>query len=629
MKQSASATRGKTVRPRSGTATSSPSARETFGRWEIAAVGVAVLAFLLRLLFLSSLADTPFWLEHFSDSRLYMQLAADIAGGGIDSVFFMSPLYPYIVAGVAALTGNPELWVRILQALAGAATTWLVFRLGSRTFSRGAGLAAAAVVAAYVPLLYYDGLLLTESLLTLLITAHLFLLLRAFREGMMRDWVFAGVLLGLAVVTRATTVIFLPALVVVWLFLRGEHRPAPSRIAAYAAAILLVLLPTALHNASTGGVFMPVTSSFGFNLYAGNNETATGLYSMPEPVDIANDPNGHHWVERRTGRDMNAAEVSGYWRDRALVWMGQHPGEAAGLLLRKLLLFFHPAEIDQLGLSLRFYTTQFGAIVGIPAVSFSLILVLAAAGIGLALREGRGDWPLLLFLLVFVLSTAVFFVSGRLRLPIMPLLILYAAHAVVSMTAVIRAGKPVVRQLAAFTGMAVAVIVLLVQPDVRQGFEQEHLKLGQSAFNRAAYPEAERWFRRSLDEQVTVDGLVNLGNALAAQQRPEEAAALYRQAIQRDSTDALAWFNFGNLRLQTGSPQYAYGYWKKAVENDPRLAGARRNLGLLLMQAGRFAEAEQQLEAYLALETEAGARQAVARDLERLRAMRQSADPAP
>ncbi|MBR9974348.1 MAG: glycosyltransferase family 39 protein [Bacteroidetes bacterium] len=600
-----------------------------FGHWETAAIAVAVLAFLLRLLFLSSLADTPFWLEHFSDSRLYMQLAADIAAGGIDTVYFMSPLYPYVVAGVAGLTGNPELWVRILQALAGAMTAWLVFRIGAQTFSRGAGLAAAAVVAAYAPLIYYDGLLLTESLLTLLLTAHLLALLQAFRKGRIWDWVFAGVLLGLAVVTRATTVLFLPALVVVWLFLRGEHRPAPSRIAAYAAAALLTLLPTALHNASTGGVFMPVTSSFGFNLYAGNNATATGLYSMPERVDLANDPNGHHWVEKQTGKDLNAAEISAYWRDRALYWMGKHPGEAAGLLLRKLLLFFHPGEIDQLGLSLRFYTTQFGAIIGIPAVSFSLILVLAAAGIGLAMREHRGDWPLQLFLLVFVLSTVVFFVSGRLRLPIMPLLILYAAHAVVTMTAVIRAGQPVVRHMAAFAGMAVAVVVLLVQPDVRQGFEQEHLKLGQSAFNRASYDEAEQWFRRSLEEQETVDGLVNLGNALAAQQRPEEAAALYRQAIRSDSTYALAWFNFGNLRMQTGSPQYAYGYWKKAVEHDPRLAGARRNLGLLLMQAGRYDEAEQQFEAYLRLESQTREREAIQQDLERLRAMRRSADPAP
>ena len=612
--------------------------------WEAAAAATAGVAVLLRVVFLFSLKETPFYLEHFSDSRLYMQLAAQIADGGIDSVFFMSPLYPYLVAAVAAVTGNPEFWVRILQALSGGATVWLVYRIGADVFGRAAGLGAAVLAAVYAPLIFYDGLLLTESLLTLLVTAHLYLLLRALRNGAAWEWGGAGLVLGLAVVTRATTVVFLPALVVVGLFTRGAHRPSPARLGLYAAAAMLALVPTALHNAGAGGVFMPVTSSFGFNLFAGNNASATGLYSMPQNIDLATDPNGHHWVEARTGKEMDAAEVSGYWRDRALAWMGAHPGDAASLLLRKLLLFFHPGGIDQLGLSMDFFTGQYGAVTGLPAAVFPLILLLAAGGMALALREQRGDWPLLLFFGVFVITTAVFFVSERLRLPVMPLMMLYATYGVVHVVTYLRSrgshrsatvqtapgaapgdGAPFGGSApfgggALFGGVAVAAVVLLLQPDVRQGFELEYLKLGQSAFGRAQYQEAERWFRQSLDEQETVDGLVNLGNAVAAQQRPEEAAALYRRAIGRDSTHALAWFNFGNLRMQTGSPQYAYGYWKKAVEHDPRLAGARRNLGLLLMQAGRLPEAQDQLEAYLALETDAGRRAEIARDVERLRA---------
>jgi tetratricopeptide (TPR) repeat protein len=154
---------------------------------------------------------------------------------------------------------------------------------------------------------------------------------------------------------------------------------------------------------------------------------------------------------------------------------------------------------------------------------------------------------------------------------------------------------------------------------VQQVFEQEYIKLGEAAFQRDAYDEAEQLFRKSLEERETVDGLVNLGNSLAAQGRSDEAAEQYREAIRQDSTFALAWFNYGNLHMQSGKPQYAYGLWKRAIELDPRMPEARRNLGLLLMQAGRLHEADEQLRIYLTLENDPARREEIMRDLERMR----------
>ncbi len=579
---------------------------------------LAAVAVLLRLHFVFSLRDTPFFLQHFSDSRLYMQLAEQILGEGIPHAYFMSPLYPHLVALVWKITGNPELWVRILQAFSGGGVALLTYLLGRKLFDSSTALLAALVTALYAPLIFHDGLLLTESLHTLLVLAHLAVLVSAFRRRNNGYWIAAGILLGLVVITRSTAIVFLPTLIVIWLFMRGEGRPQLRHVLAYAAAALLTLVPTAWHNAATEGVFQPVTSSFGYNLYAGNNAEAMGLYKMPENVDLYTDVNGRHWAERQTGRSMNAAEVSAFWRDRALLWMGAHPSDAAALLLRKVVLFFHPGEIDQLGLSIRFYTEEFGPIIGIPASVFPVLLILAATGLALALRFRQGGWVLPVFALVYVLSTAVFFVSARLRLPLMPILILYGAYALVTFVKQTKDGKHRALLLPTALGAAVALGLLLLQPEVHQGFEQEQIKLGKVAFGEGSYGEAERRFRASLQEQVTVDGLVNLGNALAAQHRADEAAAQYRAAIQRDSTYALAWFNFGNLRMQTGSAQYAYGYWKKAVECDPRLAEARRNLGLLLMQAGRLTEAREQLRIYLELERDAERRAEIVRDLERV-----------
>jgi 4-amino-4-deoxy-L-arabinose transferase-like glycosyltransferase len=530
----------------------------------------------------------------------------------------MSPLYPYLIALVGKVFGNPELWVRVLQAFFGGCTALLTYFLGKRYFQISTGILAGVIVALYGPFIYYDGLLLTESLQTLLLIAHLFLLLSAFEKKDIRRWLGAGILLGLAVITRATIVAFLPTLLVIWLFMKGESKPALRNVLAYVSAMFLVLLPTALHNASTEGVFMPVTSSFGYNLYAGNNAEAAGLYTMPEGVDLYTDFNGRHWVERHTGRSLNSGEVSAFWRDRALAWMGAHPGDAAVLFARKLVLFFHPGEIDQLGLSMRFFTKEFGPVVGIPAGAFPALLFLSIIGLLLAYRDKTATWVPPVFLLVYLISTAVFFVSGRLRLPLMPVLILYAAHALIVIIQRSRGGAAATLRLPVAIGAVSVLALFLLMPDIRQGFEQENIKLGQVAFNAGDYPDAENRFRASLKDQVSVDGLVNLGNALAAQKRAEEAAVQYREAIRLDSTAALAWFNFGNLRMQTGSPQYAYGYWKKAVACDPRLPDARRNLGLLLMQAGRLMEAREQLNVYLTLESDPGRRAEISSDLEQI-----------
>lgn len=593
---------------------------------------VIVVSVLLRVLFLLNLQDTPFYAQHFSDSRLYMQLAEDIVSGrGVEGAFFMSPLYTNLLALVWTISGDPALWMRLLQVLFGSGTVAVVFLLGRRLFSRPAAITAAALAATYAPLIYYDGMLLLESTLTLLLSLALLFLVRACQIGRVRDWVLAGLTLGAAAVTRANILLFLPVFLLLWMFLPPLQNMAKRKhVLVYVLVTLACLLPTTLHNAAEGGVFLPVTDSFGYNLYAGNNPEAHGLYTMPDPVDLYTDLNGSAWVQQQTGRSMDAAEVSAWWRDRALRWVGTNPGDALELIGRKFLLFFHPAEIDQLGLSMDFFTGRYGRITGVPQALFPLLLVLSFIGMGLSLRGEHRFLrllPLSLFA-VYVLATVLFFVSGRLRIPVTPILLLYAGYAVVEIARTWRS-RDALRGMAfpVAGGFALGVGLLVLQPQIEQDYAHEYIKLGQIAFDRGDFAEAEERFRASVAQRPTVDGLTNLGNSLAAQKKMNEAAAQYRAALRKDSTAALAWFNFGNLWMQTQKPQYAYGYWKRAIECNPRLADAHRNLGLLLMQAGRLDEAEQALRAYLELENDPGKRADIMRDLDRIEAARRAAPP--
>ncbi|PLX30596.1 MAG: hypothetical protein C0600_07915 [Ignavibacteria bacterium] len=587
-----------------------------------------VLAVLLRFLFYLKLQDTPFFLSHFSDSRLYVELAsAIVSGGGIDRAYFMSPLYPYFLAGVGQLFGPPETAMRIIQMLFGGGAAVLTYRVGLKQLGETAGVVAGVAVAFYAPLIYYDGLLLIESLLTLLCIAFLLSMLSAIEKRSRGLWILSGLLLGIAAVTRANILLFIPVFLLFWMFSTDLKKHVPvANLVLFIITIGVVILPTTMHNAAKEGVFLPVTSSFGYNLYAGNNADADGFYSMPEPVDLYTDTKGRAWVERQEGREMNAAQVSDWWRDRALGWMGENPWHATTHMLRKTVLFFYPGEVDQLGLSMSFFTGQYGPITGIPQAAFPVLLILSFVGAGFAVANRKGGWVLPLFFLSYLMATALFFVNARFRLPIMPIMMIYSAYASVELVRMIRLKRLAApASIALLISMAAAALLLLVQPKVEQDFSQEYLKLGQTAFDTGDFPAAEAAFRTSLDERHTCDGWTNLGNALAAQQRMDEAANMYRTALKEDSTFALAWFNFGNLWMQTGKPQYAFGYWKKAIEHDPLLAGAHRNLGLLLIRAGRLSEARSALNTYLELEPDATKRAEIQADLQRLK----NAQPGP
>jgi 4-amino-4-deoxy-L-arabinose transferase-like glycosyltransferase len=71
--------------------------------------------------------------------------------------------YTYFVAAIYWLFGHHPFVVRIVQALLSTATVWLVYRIGAATFSQRAGLVAAALTAVHLPLVYYAGLLVTET----------------------------------------------------------------------------------------------------------------------------------------------------------------------------------------------------------------------------------------------------------------------------------------------------------------------------------------------------------------------------------------------------------------------------------------------------------------------------------
>jgi hypothetical protein len=150
----------------------------------------------------------------------------------------------------------------------------------------------------------------------------------------------AGAVTGALALTRENALVF-AAIIGAWILWRERA----TRLGIFVAGLALVLLPVALRNLAVGGELTLTTSQSGPNFYMGNHEGATGHYvplkpgrEMPEfeRVDATD------LAQQATGRTLTPREVSAYWWKSSLKWMGEHPGDWAVLLGRKVLLTWKP-----------------------------------------------------------------------------------------------------------------------------------------------------------------------------------------------------------------------------------------------------------------------------------------------
>ncbi len=230
----------------------------------------AALAFALRIAVRLHSGIADFWVNGYA---FFFDMAQSIAAGkgiaieGVPTAFRV-PLYPIFLAVLTM--GHKAFWpIAITQSLIGAGTTFCAALLARQMF-RGPAAArtatlAAAMTAVYPYYVVHDTALQETSLFTLLTLAAVMLLRQTEETAKLTPGAFAGLLLGLDVLTRATIAPF--ALVApLWLVWRKRTR------AGVVCAILLVLTvaPWLWRNYMLFGTTTLSTES-GIELWNGNN----------------------------------------------------------------------------------------------------------------------------------------------------------------------------------------------------------------------------------------------------------------------------------------------------------------------------------------------------------------------
>lgn len=179
------------------------------------------------------------------------------------------PFYPQFLAGVGWFLGPSTAAVAVVQTLLLAAAAVLLGDLTRRlTGSRAAGVAAAALTLGYPPLAAFSHYLWPEVLHLFLFAALLWLLVARWRSP---GWcAVAGVVLGLALLSKSLLLPFVPVLLVAaaWRSRAVEALPRFALVLVLAGA---TVAPTLLANQRRIGS-ATLGSSAAFNLWVGLND---------------------------------------------------------------------------------------------------------------------------------------------------------------------------------------------------------------------------------------------------------------------------------------------------------------------------------------------------------------------
>lgn len=432
-----------------------------------ALLALLLFALALRVLFLV-LAGVNAPLA--GDELAYQQLAENFAAGrGLfqtNNPFFpgqvlyawQAPLYPLTLGILYSLLGTNLLLAKLFGLLVSTATVAVMYDLTRRvgrtafaaqtstTFAPHASakqveriaLVSAGLVAIYPGFLTNAHLLLSETLFIFFLLAAFAFVARAFEHNASRAplWLSgAGILWGLATLTRGLTLYFTPlfALWMVWTLWRLDKRALARSLAAtalFVALTALVIAPWTVRNYFRFGQVVVLETKGGVNLWLGNSPFTPYAFirdvwkvGVREPMLTAL-PQGELPQDR-----AGYALALDYIRSQPLQVLARVPAKFADFW------GFERNLVDIADATTRGSGWNSLSKIGSDAfamVVYLLVMICGMAGFVFAPNDWADprapSWKILFggFTLYFLLLHLVIFGDGRFHLPLIPLFALYA-----------------------------------------------------------------------------------------------------------------------------------------------------------------------------------------------------------
>ena len=529
---------------------------------------IFVLALALRIWNVSAVG-TAFYANTLSDASTYQVWAFKIVNGLAygEPVFQMGPLYPYFLA-LSFIVGLKAYSVLILQSIFGALVAFMIYMIARRLYGRIAGIISGFAAALYAPFIFYDGLILSESLQIFLVSISLLLL--TWKPKREKWWLapVAGILIGLTALGRATILFFAAGLMIYWLVIywgerRRKHPYRHLRMAAlFAAGVLLGILPATIHNMAHGD-FVLISSNTGINFYIGNNGNSNGTYEEPKGLDLFTDFSGRQIAEKRMGRALQSSDVSSFWTGEAFKDIKANPLRFAwGLAIKALLYLWHYDIAQAESIHIQSY---FSPLFRMPLIGFGAVFIFGLAGL-LFYRADDKRWILILLLVSNIFGVILFFVLGRFKLlGTLPLLISFGAGAALIWD-IIRQRDTARLAWASVVALIGLAILFLPRPLDRNAKDALVFNnVGIYYYFKNDYDGAEKWYRMAAEiSDNGSESMNNIGTVFYARDMIDSAAAYFQRALMADPASDKTLLNLGRISLMRGQPDSARYYYQRA-----------------------------------------------------------------
>jgi tetratricopeptide (TPR) repeat protein len=584
-------------------------------------IGLFLLAFVIRLIYLNQIKSNPYFDAPQRDPLWHHNWAKEIAGGDWigKEVFFRAPLYPYFRGILYVIFGESFYVASLIQILIGSLSCVLIYLLAKKLFNRTIGIIGSIIACFYAPFIHFDAELELPVLEVFLDLLMVLLLLRAGTKLKKRWWVLSGIVLGLSAITRPNVLVFVP-FVLLWISLRlwkeNKNRIMVSSLF-FLLGTILIISPVTIRNWMVGKDFVLISSQGGINFFIGNNIESDGKTAAAAPGMIPYEGyKDNIWLtsiklaERSLGRKLKPSEISNFWFKQGFSFIKTQPLEYLQLLGKKLYFFWNSYEIES-NQDLYFFS-RWSSLLRlllwdwILRIPFGIIGPLSILGMILNAKYWKKYFLLYAFIFSYMLSVISFFVASRFRLPVIPLLIIFASYSIYWLVEKIKNKQT--RPL--FVSLSVLIPLLLIANSNLFEVNKPNLSatyntLGIVYTQKGWYDSAISIFQESIKANPnSALPHLYLGHVNYQKGYWDEAIKEYKEAIDLDSTMAIAYSDLGYLYDQMNNDEEAFRVYRKAVEIDSTQVRVLVNLAFLFEKKGLYEQAVSQYQKALVFEPE-------------------------
>jgi 4-amino-4-deoxy-L-arabinose transferase-like glycosyltransferase len=573
--------------------------------------GIFISALLLRAFYLWEDTASPFFAVGGVDSPTYLKRAASLLTGMWPGPFAFDqpPLYPAWIAAVSQVFGENIMALKLSQAVLGAMCCVLVYFIAQKAFRDfSVALLAALMCVVNGTLIYFDGQIVSANLEMFLQCAALWFFLKAEENKSIGWWLGAGAIVGLSAINRGGVLLCIPFLLV-WAYRRDGVKAA----AAVIIPVALFIAPITLHNFSfdhsrsvpnnvkagfeetpkssainrlLNRKYVLLTSRTGMNFLLGNSYDEYEL----------NDPNHPRcWIHtnrvmKYPYRETGAVSASGQQQSlmtRATETIANAPGDWFRLMGLKALQLGNGVEIPRNSnlYADRQYSNLLTALVWSGPLAFptGLLIPLGLVGLYFSRRQSQKHSLLLAFLLPRVVFVLSFFVASRFRVPMLPIIAMFASYGILYGVRTWRAG-----QRSALVLPAIALVLLLIASNARlvpvadQHGAYEFFALAGTLAEGGDQAAALAEFQKAVDaDPASPAANFLLGARLARLQQFKQSNTFLEAATQLEPSFTEALVRHGKNLAAMGQNNAARKQLKRALASDPGNAQIARTLKTL------------------------------------------------